>query len=153
MRLFDLPGMGTVRQPEVSYVSQQGLWHFNGLVIFHKDRAKTSDIGLFRFARRNGIQWYIVRNQIDITMANDHRRTGRTPEETLREVKESQYGIVEEYLQGIREDPLMDGNPMGYDEETLKQELRERIFCLSCWPREWIPDHMRPVVIPEPSVW
>lgn len=139
--VFDLPGMGTLRQPEVTYVSRQGLLHFNGLVIFHKDRVKTSDIGLFLFARRNGLHWYVVRNQIDLTMVNDHRATGNTPDQTLELVKAA---TVENYLEGIHADPM--ANPLGYDDETLRQQIGKRVFCLSCYPEEDIAEDMRPVI-------
>lgn len=160
VNIFDLPGMGTHTHPEATYVSAQGLLHFDGLLIFHVDRPKRDDINLFRMARRNNIKWYLVRHKMEDTMQNDCRTTGRTPEECLHFVKESERGIIAEYLRSIHEDVNRDreqvdydaaelrlhSNPMGYDDEELKQQLRDRIFCLSSSPRCLIDESMRPAI-------
>ena len=70
VRLWDVPGGGTVNHPGESYFEDKKLCAFDCLIIVGAGRFTNFDVGLARAARRSGTPMVFVRSKADQDIEN-----------------------------------------------------------------------------------
>ncbi|KAI8084349.1 interferon-inducible GTPase-domain-containing protein, partial [Gilbertella persicaria] len=63
--LWDMPGVGTLRNPSKSYFEDYCLNAFDAILIVFDDRFMASDVDIARKARRHDIPVFFIRNKAD----------------------------------------------------------------------------------------
>ncbi len=84
----DLPGCGTKTWPRDSYVSDLGLGQYDCLLLITADRLTENDVFLHRELERMGKHCFILRNKMDLAVADAAHDNNLSEEETLRQVEE-----------------------------------------------------------------
>ena len=67
---YDIPGAGTLRQPDWLYFNTQGLFVFDCVVVLFDNRFSEIDIAVLTNCRRFQIPTYIVRSKADVHIRN-----------------------------------------------------------------------------------
>lgn len=85
--LWDLPGAGTRRHPEASYIQDVGLRHFHVIVIVSEGRLKEVDHWLYVAARGWRLPVLLVRTYADRDFHSDRFLRGVGPQDTLQQLQ------------------------------------------------------------------
>lgn len=67
---YDVPGAGTLNQPDWSYFNSQGLFVFDCIIVLFDNRLTLTDISILTNCRRFQIPAYIVRSKADVHIRN-----------------------------------------------------------------------------------
>ena len=60
---YDIPGVGTLSQPELEYFRQQGLYVFDAIIVMFDSRFTATDVAVLRCCQEMRIPAYIVRSK------------------------------------------------------------------------------------------
>lgn len=85
--LWDLPGGSTAKFPAHKYVVEFGLRHMSGVVLVTASRASQLDVEILTVLNEYKVPWYYVRNKLDQDIASNLHDHGKSPEETIAELK------------------------------------------------------------------
>jgi len=106
VRLWDLPGAGTVNFPSDTYVKEMGLRFFDRVLIVTAGRFTEMELCIQQELDRFGIPYVMVRNKVDLDVWNnqiDNRQSElATLEDIRRNLKES-HGLDSIYLISSRD--------------------------------------------------
>ncbi|KAI5994074.1 interferon-inducible GTPase-domain-containing protein [Pisolithus orientalis] len=86
---YDIPGAGTLQQPDWLYFNTQGLFVFDCVVVLFDNRFTETDIAILTNCRRFQIPTYIVRSKADIHIRNIMHKDGYDSDRDDRAVRES----------------------------------------------------------------
>lgn len=78
---YDIPGAGTLQQPDWLYFNAQGLFVFDCVVVLFDNRFTQTDIAILTNCMRFQIPTYIVRSKADIHIRNILNDMGYDPDE------------------------------------------------------------------------
>ncbi|KAI6156026.1 interferon-inducible GTPase-domain-containing protein [Pisolithus thermaeus] len=67
---YDIPGAGTLQQPDWLYFNAQGLFVFDCVIVLFDNRFTETDIAILMNCRRFQIPTYIVRSKADVHIRN-----------------------------------------------------------------------------------
>lgn len=67
---YDIPGAGTLRQPDWLYFNKQGLFVFDCIIVLFDNRFTQTDAAILANCQRFQIPTYIVRSKADVHIAN-----------------------------------------------------------------------------------
>lgn len=67
---YDIPGAGTLKQPDWLYFNNQGLFVFDCVIVLFDNRFSAIDIAILTNCRRFQIPTYIVRSKADVHISN-----------------------------------------------------------------------------------
>ncbi|KAL4080559.1 P-loop containing nucleoside triphosphate hydrolase protein [Scleroderma citrinum] len=67
---YDVPGAGTLNQPDWQYFNSQGLFVFDCIIVLVDNRLTLTDISILTNCRRFQIPAYIVRSKADVHIRN-----------------------------------------------------------------------------------
>jgi len=87
VRLWDLPGAGTLDWPSETYIMDSGLRYFDGLLFVISDACLESELAMLRQLRHFQVPHYVVRSKIDQDVINNAEDNSVEPAETLAEVR------------------------------------------------------------------
>lgn len=86
----DLPGCGTEKWPQDSYIRRLGLMSYDLFIIVTSDRLYESDLYLYRvLSAEKGKPCFVVRTKIDQVIEAEKRDNGRLESETLEKARKS----------------------------------------------------------------
>ncbi|KAI6011296.1 hypothetical protein EDC04DRAFT_2905583 [Pisolithus marmoratus] len=91
---YDIPGAGTLQQPDWLYFNTQGLFVFDCLVVLFDNRFTQTDIATLRNCKRFQIPTYIVRSKADIHIRNIMYEDGYDSDRDNATVRESLFPSV-----------------------------------------------------------
>jgi small GTP-binding protein len=69
VRLWDLPGTGSIEFPLETFIQKMGLRYFDGIILLTSDAFYEQDLQLMRKLLDYGVPVYVVRNKIDQAIA------------------------------------------------------------------------------------
>jgi GTP-binding protein EngB required for normal cell division len=87
VRLWDLPGAGTPRFPQETYLRDMGLRYFDIVIVVSKERFTQIDVMLLKELAEFGVPHFTVRTKIDIDVGNNEEDHGATEAETMAQIK------------------------------------------------------------------
>lgn len=115
--ICDLPGIGTPRFPQASYLKSMGIRHFDLVLLITASRLTESELRLVAELKAYGVPHFLVRNKIDVDIEA----------ELLKEEDEMEDPLEEQLLrQQVTEQTM----------ETVKADLRavtgaQHVYCIS----------------------
>merc|ERR1712110_456694 len=71
VRLWDLPGAGTPKFPQETYLRDMGLRYFDIVIVVSKERFTQIDVMLLQELVEFGVPHFTVRTKIDIDVDNN----------------------------------------------------------------------------------
>lgn len=84
----DLPGYGTEKWPQASYIADLDLLHYDCFIIVTHTRLYASDVFLFReLGAKHSKPCFVVRNKIDTAIHDEAHDNGLTEQQTLLKVR------------------------------------------------------------------
>ncbi|KAI6103309.1 interferon-inducible GTPase-domain-containing protein [Pisolithus croceorrhizus] len=86
---YDIPGAGTLQQPDWLYFNTQGLFVFDCVVVLFDNRFTQTDIAILTNCMRFQIPTYIVRSKADIHIRNIMHQDGYDSDRDDATVRES----------------------------------------------------------------
>jgi len=119
VRLWDLPGSGTVNFPAETYVQDMGLRYFDTVLIVTAGRFTSMEIRLKEELEKHKVPFFMVRSKVDIDAWNNKEDNSVEKEETLQQIRDDMkvnHGIARQYLVSSRD-------PDSYDLPQLMQDL------------------------------
>eukprot|EP00918_Siedleckia_nematoides_P077706 GHVU01169852.1.p1 GENE.GHVU01169852.1~~GHVU01169852.1.p1 ORF type:complete len:263 (+),score=38.14 GHVU01169852.1:185-973(+) len=72
--LWDLPGGGTENHPSATYIKDNGLRWFNGVIIVCADRVMEFYVPIIQELEEFGVPYYIVRSKLDEAVRSQYER-------------------------------------------------------------------------------
>jgi len=84
--LWDIPGGATQSFPAKTYIDQFGLRFMHGIILVVGGRITEFDGELIKYFYTNNIPYYVVRSMLDLSIMNNARDYGKTPEQTLSDI-------------------------------------------------------------------
>lgn len=101
---YDVPGAGTLHQPDWLYFNAQGLFVFDCVVVLFDNRFTQTDIAILTNCRRFQIPTYIVRSKADIHIRNIMYENGYDSDFDEMPGRESQYSTArQKFIADTRE--------------------------------------------------
>ncbi|KAI6011312.1 interferon-inducible GTPase-domain-containing protein [Pisolithus marmoratus] len=88
---YDIPGAGTLSQPDWLYFNNQGLFVFDCIIVLFDNRFTQTDAAILTNCRRFQIPTYIVRSKADVHISNVLNDTGYDPDEDEGDQYQSLY--------------------------------------------------------------
>jgi len=119
VRLWDLPGSGTINFPAETYVQDMGLRYFDTVLIVTAGRFTSMELKLREELEKHKVPFFMIRSKVDIDAWNNKEDNAVEKEETLKQIKDDMkdtYGIAKPYLVSSRD-------PDAYDMPVLMQDL------------------------------
>ncbi|KAI6011300.1 interferon-inducible GTPase-domain-containing protein [Pisolithus marmoratus] len=95
---YDIPGAGTLSQPDWLYFNSQGLFVFDCVVVLFDNRFTQTDIAILTNCRRFQIPTYIVRSKADVHIRNIMYDDGYDSAHDEMPRRESLYSAARERL-------------------------------------------------------
>lgn len=88
IEFVDLPGCGTEKWPQASYIADLDLLRYDCFIIVTHTRLYESDVFLFReLGAKHGKPCFVVRNKIDAAIHDEAHDNGLTEQQTLLKVR------------------------------------------------------------------
>jgi len=119
VRLWDLPGAGTVNFPAETYVQGMGLRYFDTVLIVTAGRYTSMEIRLKEELEKHKVPFFMVRSKVDIDCWNNKEDNSVEKDETLEQIRDDMkntHGIPNPYLVSSRD-------PEAYDMPKLMADL------------------------------
>lgn len=119
VRLWDLPGAGTVNFPAETYLQEMGLRYFDTVLIVTAGRFTSMEIRLKEELEKHKVPFFMIRSKVDIDAWNNKEDNAVEKEETLKQIRDdmkTNHGIARPYLVSSRD-------PEAYDMPQLMQDL------------------------------
>mmetsp|Transcript_55571 Transcript_55571/g.121723 ORF Transcript_55571/g.121723 Transcript_55571/m.121723 type:complete len:410 (+) Transcript_55571:340-1569(+) len=88
VRIWDLPGAGTVEWPFETYVRDMGLRYFDGVVLMTSDAWTEHDLELVLMLQKFQVPFYMVRNKVDQDIRNNEEDFGMPATSTVSQIRE-----------------------------------------------------------------
>lgn len=88
LKLYDLPGCGTVNQPRDDYISDFGLIYFDIVIIVIAERIREDDEMLIQSLNAFNVKTIIVRNKIDQAIDDNMDEYDKPPDKTISEIRQ-----------------------------------------------------------------
>ncbi|KAI6018380.1 interferon-inducible GTPase-domain-containing protein [Pisolithus marmoratus] len=117
---YDIPGAGTLQQPDWLYFNTQGLFVFDCLVVLFDNRFTQTDIAILRNCRRFQIPTYIVRSKADIHIRNLMYKDGYDSDHDNANVRESLFPSARrKFIADTRENVKRNLNEAGLPDQRV----------------------------------
>jgi len=88
LKLYDLPGCGTVNYPRDNYISDFGLIFFDIVILVIAERIREDDEILIQNLNTFNVKTIIVRNKIDQAIEDNIDEYNKPPHETISEIRQ-----------------------------------------------------------------
>eukprot|EP00928_Gymnodinium_smaydae_P025440 TRINITY_DN20258_c0_g2_i1.p1 TRINITY_DN20258_c0_g2~~TRINITY_DN20258_c0_g2_i1.p1 ORF type:complete len:489 (+),score=112.17 TRINITY_DN20258_c0_g2_i1:76-1467(+) len=105
VRLWDLPGAGTERFPQATYIQEMGLRYFDSVLIVTAGRFTSTETELSKELNGHGVPYYMVRTKVDLDVWNNMHDNMLTEDATLRQIQKDlrERGVQDPYLVSSRD--------------------------------------------------
>eukprot|EP00930_Biecheleria_cincta_P028216 TRINITY_DN19686_c0_g1_i1.p1 TRINITY_DN19686_c0_g1~~TRINITY_DN19686_c0_g1_i1.p1 ORF type:complete len:463 (+),score=86.36 TRINITY_DN19686_c0_g1_i1:1-1389(+) len=151
VRLWDLPGAGTVEFPHESYIRDMGLRHFDSVLIVTAGRFTSIEVMLREELQKHGVPFFMVRTKIDLDIWNNKLDNELEENVTLENIRAEQrsHGIDRLYLVSSREPTRYDMPQLVLDAfPGVSQHLDAQSFLFTAGPSNtWDESWSMPVVL------
>jgi interferon gamma inducible protein 47 len=87
IEIWDIPGAGTPNFPVATYIADQGLRYFQGVLILTSTRCTQIDYELMAELSRFNVPWYYVRTKLDVDIDNELNDKGQPAEKTIENLR------------------------------------------------------------------
>lgn len=154
VRLWDLPGAGTVSFPRDAYVATMGLRYFDSVLVVSAGRFMETEVLLARELRDHKVPYFMVRTKLDQDVENNRKDNGAGEDATVKQIRRDlqSRGVQHAYLVSSRE-------PEKFDMEALLRDIFPHLETLlssghDYWEECWaLPEAFSPMVTAIQGKW
>ncbi|XP_074548599.1 interferon-inducible GTPase 5-like [Halichoeres trimaculatus] len=130
VKLWDLPGVGSLKYQAAEYLKKVGFERFDFFIIISSERFSENDVKLAKEIQRMGKKFYFVRSKTDQDMDNGKRKRGFGEARILGQIKNNcTQGLQDQGFQSPQVFLVSSHKPHLYDFpdllRTLERELPE----------------------------